>query len=288
MTEMTLVQPRHFHRLALAVDDVGATAAWLEQILGATPIVGSAQRQADGPPPDEGNWAGTATRLLWVAGYPVILLAGGAVANFLRRYGPGVQSFAWEVDDNWAVEHIVRDHQIEVISVNVGGRFFFMHPRDTHGLLLEWCDGRMPRDPGPPVESQGALGTAQMSWVTGVVADADATAGWLAGLVELEVVEGNAKGPAEIERTIDLSVGDMTVRLITPLTPESRYASVLEGGPRVHSFALSVPDLDAALATLEAMGIPTVYRDGMLAATDPAATMGLPIEWTQAAERAQP
>ena len=37
-----------------------------------------------------------------------------------------------------------------------------------------------------------------MSWVTGVVADADATARWMAGLMKLDVVEGNAKGPAEL------------------------------------------------------------------------------------------
>ncbi len=280
---VTLVQPRNFHRLALAVNDVGAASAWLEEMLGATPLVGSAQRAADSPPRDEGNLAGTDQRLLWVGGYPVILLAGGAVARFLQRHGPGVQSFAWEVDDNWAVEHIVRDQGIDVISVNVGGRFFFMHPRQTHGLLMEWCDGKMPRDSGVPA-SNGAIGVTQMSWVTGVVADADATAQWMAGLMKLDVIEGNAKGPAELERTIDLAVGDITVRLITPLSPDSRYASVLDEGARVYSFALSVPDLDATLADLEARGIPTIYRAGMLAATDPAATLGLRIDWTQATE----
>jgi hypothetical protein len=35
-----------------------------------------------------------------------------------------------------------------------------------------------------------------------------------------------------------------------------------------------VDDLDAALATLEAEGVPTVYREGSLAATDPKTTLG--------------
>jgi hypothetical protein len=278
---MTLVRPRNFHRLALAVSDVGGAAAWLEHMLGGLPIARAERLTEDGPGRDLGNMAGTDTRLLWVGGYPVILLTGGAVTKFLQRYGPGVQSFAWEVDDNWEVEHIVRDRGINVISVNIGGRFFFMHPKDTHGLLMEWCDGRMPRDALASEPGKGVVETAGLAWASGVVADADATAEWMAGLIEVEVVEGNAKGPEDLERTIDLAVGDITIRLITPLSPESRYATVLDGGPRVHSFALRVPDLDAALATLDAEGVPTVYRAGSLAATDPAATLGLCIDWTE-------
>ena len=75
--------------------------------------------------------------MMWMGGYPVILLGGGVVANYLRRNGPGVQSWAWEVDDNWAVERIVRDRDIEVISPNIAGRFFFMQPKQTFGLLWE-------------------------------------------------------------------------------------------------------------------------------------------------------
>jgi catechol 2,3-dioxygenase-like lactoylglutathione lyase family enzyme len=277
---MALVQPRNFHRLALAVTDIDAASAWFERMLGAVPIGGREGLTEARPGRDLGNMAGTDTRLAWVGGYPVILLSGGMVARFLERHGPGVQSFAWEVDDNWEVEHIVRDHGIDVTSVNIGGRFFFMHPKDTHGLLLEWCDGKMPRGTRPSGPGQGVVEITGLAWASGVVADADATAEWMAGLMEVEVVEGNAKGPEDLERTIDLAVGDITIRLITPLSAESRYAPVLDRGPRVHSFALRVADLDAALAALDAEGVPTLYRAGSLAATDPASTLGLRIEWT--------
>src|SRR5579859_7161276 len=119
---MTLIRPHNFHRLALAVADVEAAAVWLERMLGAIPVAGSEGLMQNSPGRDVGDLAGTQTRLLWVGGYPVILLGGGVVAPFLARHGPGVQSFAWEVDDNWEVEHIVRDRGIDVVSVNIGGR----------------------------------------------------------------------------------------------------------------------------------------------------------------------
>lgn len=150
---MAMIRPNHFHRLALAVDDVGVATAWLGRMLGGIPIGGSETLMQSRPDRDVGDLAGTDTRVLWVGGYPVILLGGGVVARFLERHGPGVQSWAWEVADNWEVEHIVRDRGIDVISPNIAGRFFFMQPKQTHGLLWEWCDGKMPRDacvrPGP-------------------------------------------------------------------------------------------------------------------------------------------
>jgi Glyoxalase/Bleomycin resistance protein/Dioxygenase superfamily len=284
---VTLIRPRNFHRLALAVYDVDSAAAWLDRFVGAVPIGRAAQSGSDAEPSQErpgrdlGNMAGTDTRLFWVGGYPVILLTGGAVARFLERRGPGVQSFAWEVDDNWAVEHIVRDNGIEVISVNIAGRFFFMHPSHTHGLLLEWCDGKMPRESLPASLGGGLVDHHGLAWVSGVVTDADATSEWMASLMEVKPVEGNPMGPPELERTVDLLVGDITVRLITPISPDSRYAPMLARGPGVHSFAVRVPDLDAALASLDAEGIGTIYRAGGLAATDPAATLGLRIEWSE-------
>ena len=211
----------------------------------------------------------------------MILLGGGLVARFLERQGPGTQSWAWEVDDNWAVEHIVRDRDMDVISVNIQGRFFFMHPTQTYGLLMEWCDGKMPRDPRATEVGKGVVDVKEIAWITGVVADADATAEWLSGLAVTTPIETNAKGPEALERTVDLKVGDITVRLVTPLSPESRYHDFLEKGPRVHSFAIRVPNLDEALAKLDAEGIPTVYREGALASTDPATTLGLKIDWTE-------
>lgn len=278
---MPLVKPRNFHRLALAVEDVPVTSAWLQRIFGALPVGGSAALAEGLERSSGGGLPGTATEMLWVGGRPMILLGGGVVATFLERHGPGVQSWAWEVDDNWSVEHIVRERDMRVISVNIEGRFFFMHPSQTHGLLWEWCDGKIPRNPEADKPGQGVVTCTELAWTTGVVADADATAEWIQGLMEATVVEGNAKGPEALERTIDLAVGDVTVRLVTPLSPESRYHADAQRGPRVHSFAIRVPKLDQALAALKAEGITTTYREGALAASDPATTLGLKIDWTE-------
>ena len=169
---MTLVQPRNFHRLALAVTDVDIATSWLERMLGAIPVSGSEAMMRSRPDRDVGSLAGTDSRLLWVGGYPMILLSGGVVTRFLARRGPGVQSWAWEVDDNWAVEHLVRDRGIDVISSNLAGRFFFMEPKQTHGLLWEWCDGKMPRLAQATEPGEGVVTVTGLAWITGVVADA--------------------------------------------------------------------------------------------------------------------
>jgi methylmalonyl-CoA/ethylmalonyl-CoA epimerase len=270
------IQPHALHRVAVAVEDTTAISKWFTRVLGAA----SLHRHDPTESADiMGNLAGTDTTIIWSCGHPFVLLHGPMVARFLERSGPGVQSMAWEVDDNWATEHAVRDRGIEVISPNIPGRFFFMRPKDTSGLLIEFCDAWMLRHLEAPVVPEGLVGPVELAWVTGVVADVDATAGWLTELLDVELVDGNPKGDESLERTIDLTVGNTTVRLVTPTSPESRYAAALDSRPSWHSFALRVPDLDATLAVLKGEGADTVYRDGSLAATDPAGTMGLRIDW---------
>jgi catechol 2,3-dioxygenase-like lactoylglutathione lyase family enzyme len=275
---MRSIQPHALHRVAIAVNDVTAAEQWLTRVVGAASVF----RHEDSESAEVmGNLAGTATYILWSCGYPVVLLHGPMVERFLARRGPGVQSMAWEVDDNWASEHAVRDRGIDIISPNVEGRFFFMQPKQTSGLLIEYCDGWMERHIKAPVPDPGLVGTVELAWVTGVVADAEATAVWMQDLMHISEVVGNPAGDEKLERTIDLAVGNTTVRLVTPTSPESRYHEALGRGPAWHSLALRVPDLDDTLGVLAAEGIGTVYRDGPLVATDPAATIGLKIDWTE-------
>lgn len=278
--DVSRITPHNFHRLALAVEDRTATSEWLGRVLGAKGVAGSRELTEPGAERDAGNLAGTDTEILWVGGYPVILLSGGVVGRFLQRFGPGVQSWAWEIDDNWSAEHFLRDRDIEIVSVNVGGRFFFMHPRHTHGLLWEWCDGKMPRDPEFTTPDPGLVGNTGMAWTTGVVSDADEAAAWIMEICDAEVVEGNQKAPSEVEQTVDLQVGDIVVRLVTPQSDDSRYAHDLsQRGPHVHSFAVRVADLAVAEAALASEGAGVSYRHDGLLATDPSGTLGLKIDW---------
>lgn len=287
---MPIVRPGFCHRVALAVDDAGVAYKWLHDVLGAAPVTGMETRNTRVVEGGDGaDLEGTDSRMLWLGGVPFIVLAGGVpggpVAKFFERYGPAVHSLAWEIDDMWTVEHLLRDRQIGIAAVNVAGRHFFMHPRDTHGVLMEWTDdtiGNDPRRPGypDPGEGGGLVDVVGLAWVTAVVTDADATAAFLADLADAHLIEGNPRGPAALERTVDVAIGDITVRLVTPLSPESRYTAGLERGPRLWSYALRVPDLDAALAALATAGVSTTHREGAVAATDPADTLGVPMEWT--------
>jgi 4-hydroxyphenylpyruvate dioxygenase-like putative hemolysin len=279
---MVLIDPGYLHRLALAVDDAGVADEWFGRVLGARPLSDRAERPA-GRSGQEADLEGTDTRLFRLGGYPFILLSkgvvGGPVAKFLARYGPGVHSLAWEVQDMWTVQNLLIERGIGIGAVNIPGRHFFMHPRDTHGVLMEWTDDTFGAN-ARHGESTGDVGVESLAWVTAAVADAEATAAFLADLAGAALIEGNAHGPTDRELTIDVEVGDVTLRLVTPRSPESPYASVLERGPRLCSFAMRVVDLDGALKALDAVGVPTSRRDGDLAATDPASTFGVSMEWT--------
>ena len=280
---MALIQPGRLHRLALAVDDAGSAHDWFERVLGAGSL-GIDRDLGDVRGPGEADLEGTDTRLFRLGGSPIILLskgvAGGPVASFLQRYGPGVHSLAWEVEDMWVVQNLLAERKIGIGAVNIPGRHFFMHPRDTHGVLMEWTDDTFGENERRADEGGGAVDVAALAWVTAVVTDAEGTAAFLADLTGAVPVGGNARGPEDREVTLDLRIGDVTLRLVTPRSADSPYASHLARGPRLCSFALRVTDLGAATAALGSAGSPVVDIAEGLAATDPTSTFGVAMEWT--------
>jgi catechol 2,3-dioxygenase-like lactoylglutathione lyase family enzyme len=283
---VALIEPGRLHRVALAVEDAGAAHESFQRLLGVGPL--GTDRQ--GNPGEieatggEDDLEGTDTRLFRVGGYPFILLSrgapGGPVASFLARWGPGVHSLAWEVDDMWTTQNLLARRGIRIGAVNIPGRHFFMHPRDTHGVLMEWTDDSFGDSTRRQDEGGGAVEVRGLAWVTAAVADATETAAFLADLCDATPVPGNARGPSDREHTVDVRIGDLTLRLVTPCSPESRYAAVVSDAPRLCSVGLRVADLETSLKALPAEGVPVVQRDGDLAVTDPAATFGVAIEWT--------
>jgi methylmalonyl-CoA/ethylmalonyl-CoA epimerase len=279
--------------LAVVVDDVAAADAWYRRVMGCVPVAGTERPHQPRRATGATDVDGATTRLLWHGGLPLILLGAatpdGPVGRFLARWGAGLHSVAWEIEDMWTVEHLLRQRDIRITGVNLPGRHFFMHPADTDGLLIEWTDTSISGDPrrGPPRHAPEAPGTigpvTGVAWITAVVADADATAQHLTDLSAAEPVTGNPAADDAVERTVDLRIGDVTLRLVTPRSDASRYLAVLDQKPRLWSYALRVPDLDAALARLTAVGVKVIDRTGSLAWTDPATTLGIPIEWTAAA-----
>jgi hypothetical protein len=288
---MPLVTPGLFHRLGLAVEDVGAADIWFRQVMGCVPTTGTERPFQETPVAGTLEQEGAAGGMLWHGGLPLLLLGSvtpdGAIGRHIARWGTGLHSVAWEIEDMWTVEHLLELRDIRITGVNVLGRHFFMHPAQTHGMLIEWTDTKMAGDPRRgyplPAEHRGVVGGVQeIAWITAVLTDADATAAWLADLVGATPVIGNPANDDAIERTIDVRVGDVTLRLITPRTDASRYMAALSVGPRLWSYAVSVPDLDAALAGLTGIGVKVLDRVGPVAWTDPATTVGVPIEWADA------
>src|ERR1700733_12030576 len=193
---MALIEPGHLHRLALAVDDAAPAHDWFQQVLGAGAL------NSDGHSDDiraggEADLEGTDVRLFRIGGYPIILLAkgvpGGPVAKFIERYGPGVHSLAWEVDDMWSAQNLLMERGIRIGAVNIPGRHFFMHPRDTHGVLMEWTDDSFGESTRRDDEGGGVIDVEGLAWVTAAVADASATATFLAELCDATPVTDNAQ-----------------------------------------------------------------------------------------------
>lgn len=274
---MALTQPGALHRLGLAVDDADAATDWFVRVLGAKPYATlSSATETDGDP-DGGHM-----QMLAFAGLPFLLMSAstddGFVAGFLRRYGPAVHSLAWEIEDLWAMEHLLELRGTRITGVSIEGRHFFMHPKNTDGLLIEWTDGKIPGLEATP--QVGAIGVpiTGVAWVAGVVEDVDTTFTLFEELGGATKIDGLPAGSPDVERTLDLQMGPTPVRLVTPKSAESRYS--LDRGPRWWSVGLRVADLDAALAGLEQAGIGVLGRDGNRAWTDPADTAGLPFEWT--------
>ena len=62
--------------------------------------------------------------------------AGGAMRRRLDRFGEGIHTVALAVDDVDAALHDARQRGIEVIG-SAHSRSFFLHPKLTHGVLIQ-------------------------------------------------------------------------------------------------------------------------------------------------------
>ncbi|TQM11189.1 VOC family protein [Pseudonocardia kunmingensis] len=288
-----------FHRLGLVSDHPGPeVAAWLERVLGARPLAGTAALHdfwhpaPSTDPAGGGTSAESAARswLWWIAGLPFAVFEAtddtSAVADFLRRYGPGPHSFAWCVNDLWTVEQLLRRADVRITGTDVPGRHFFMHPKDSGGILVEWTDTYLrddPRDGGTlPAVAAPAVEVTHVAWTTAVVRDAARVAGVLHRLTGAQEIAGNPRADEDIEETVDLLVHDIVLRLIAPRSARSRHAEVLERrGERLYSVCWGVPDLRGAAHAFEDLGIGVVDEAPGRLWSDPATTLGLPFEWTE-------
>ena len=275
--------PGNCHRIALAVHDgPGALDQW-QRVFGAGVMMEAVHDALDGS--DMG--------IVWMGNVPFLALASadpdGLVGRWLARNGPGVQSLAWEVPDMWSSQNRLMEAGIGITGVHVEGRHFFMHPRDTFGLMLELTDDRLPADPrnglSPSGGGDGLVQVSGVARVTAVVVDLDPVAALLHQVfgAEPHAVAGDGDGDGDGPETIaDFGIGDLTLRVIAPRDASSAWHEAVAGGRgTLHSVALAV-DLDAAPTGLAAAGIGVARQEPGSLWLDPADTFGIRLQLVDA------
>jgi methylmalonyl-CoA/ethylmalonyl-CoA epimerase len=272
-----IATPGNCHRIALAVHDFpGALDQW-RRVFGAALMVE--------PVHDPVNRCDQA--IVWMGDVPVLALGAsdtdGLVGRWLAKHGPGVQSLAWEVPDLWAAQNLLEQAGIGITGVHVTQRHFFLHPRDTFGLLLELSDGHIDHDPrtgGTPIGGgDGIVPVVRVAHVTGVVTDLEPVASFLGTVFGAEpapVADGGA------ERMTDFELGDLTLRLVEPRDPSSPWHDgIAAGRGALHSVALGV-DLAAARSDLRTSGIGVEREHTGSLWLDPADTFGIRLQLVEA------
>ena len=275
-----LTDPGNCHRIALAVHDVdGAVEQW-RRVFGAALMVDRIHDDLDGS--DMG--------IVWMGDVPFLALGAsdprGVVGRWIAKHGPGVQSLAWEVPDMWASQNSLQQAGIGITGVHIEGRHFFMHPRDTFGLLLELTDDRLPGDPRnagiPTGGGDGLVQVSRVAHVTAVVVDVEPVAALLGNVFGAELRPVGSEGP---EAVAECSIGDLTLRLVAPLDDSSAWHQVVAGGRgTLHSVTLAV-EMATAVAGLEVAGIGIARADHGALWLDPTDTFGIRLQLVDAAGR---
>jgi hypothetical protein len=252
-------QPGNCHRIALAVHDVaGAMEQW-KTVFGAGVMFDRVVDELDG----------SQMGMVWMGTVPFLALGStgpdGLVGRWLAKNGPGVQSLAWEVPDMWAAQNYLQQLGIGITGVHVPGRHFFMHPRDTFGLMLELTDDRLDGDPRqgrtPIGGGDGLLQVHGVAHVSAVVPELEPVTAQFAqvfGVTPRPVAAGGA----------DFDIGDLTLRV-------AEQHGLNRG--TLQSVTLAV-DLDRASAALAEAGIGVVDQRDDALHLDPADTYGIDLQ----------
>ena len=132
----------HLEHIGIAVDDVDAVVDRFRDLLGATPY--KAETVTEQQVRTHFIGAGSAKLELLES-----LADASPVQNFLDRRGEGLHHLAFEVDDAKATMAHLRDAGFTLLSdAPQSGAddkcIFFVHPKETHGVLVEFCESAAP------------------------------------------------------------------------------------------------------------------------------------------------
>ncbi|WP_084696289.1 methylmalonyl-CoA epimerase [Salisaeta longa] len=124
--------------IGIAVDDAAAVRACYRDLLGVLPYK-----------TETVDVQGVRTHFLAAGSAKLELLEATSddspIASFLERRGPGIHHLAFNVPNAQAALDRLRDAGYTPLSDTPqpgadGKRIFFLHPKDTHGVLVECCE----------------------------------------------------------------------------------------------------------------------------------------------------
>jgi hypothetical protein len=167
----------------------------------------------------------------------------------LRRQGPGFYGFEFRVNDYHQAKEAVSARDIAIVS-DVENRFFWTHPRDTHGILLAILPSDFVSDPrDAPGWDGGAawldhpLGVRGLAYVTLAVHSAGAASDFYAELCGGDVVE-SGELPLISGRYFTVEIAGTRYRFVEPQSDGVLADHLAKRGPGVRSATFAVADLD--------------------------------------------
>jgi methylmalonyl-CoA/ethylmalonyl-CoA epimerase len=204
-----------------------------------------------------------------------------AAARFLERFGPGMHSCAFQVEDlDTTIEHLARGG-VDV-GVRPGVGFCFTDPRRTGGLLFEWSDFTIPEDPRngapePPYAEKPVLDVRTHAFIGALVPE---PSGWADDFGELFGLVETFRDPkaAPDQPVVCLAAPDCVLALFR-LTPETsaQYWGTAHTRARCHVLGLGVPSLESAGRSLEDAGVLVRRRTDEAIFVDPEETGEIPL-----------
>jgi hypothetical protein len=218
------------------------------------------------------------------------------VARFLRRHGSHFNNVAFWARDcrGLASQLLERGVRVAVRGAGFADRlpegdfdYVITHPKDTHGLVLEFLEDREIHDPRHRPwwddtywRENHPLGILGLSHCTVAVSDFDAGTRALAEVLGCDLVHEETD-PGAGARGAFFAMGDTLVEVATPTTPNSQMARhIAEHGSMLYRFTFLVRDLASVGRHADDHGIGVVAR-GDVIELDAADTCGGVFAFTE-------
>lgn len=225
------------------------------------------------------------------------------VARFLRRHGPHFNNIAFWARDCRGLAQQFLDRGVRVAvrgrgfastlpepeSQTTGGigdfDYVITHPKDTHGLVLEFLEDQPIHDPrcrpwwsSSYWRDHHPLGIERLSHATVVVADLHAAASCFSEVVGCDRVDNVRTADHDVSCGTAgawFAIGDSIIEVAMPRDDTSARARHLAAhGSMLYSFTFLVRDLECVATHARACGVRFVERGDHLVELNPIDTVG--------------